>query len=498
VSLPPPVARAGRSRLGRWAGFLLLSWLILRPALLVTISLDDFINPFSVFHDYGSSPFGMLPEVNRDVLRNGHFNFFGQSIGAVVFRIYAHLMSWGVRYSFLYAMTKFAVFVLVAVLAARVLRALAELAGRTIGLWRSRVIVALVLFTTLQLHVAWSLDPVGSFPLSGYLSVVVGLWAFDVGFRALAARSVRSLAGAATAMCLAVLYYEINVAMIAALAPVVVVRLRRARARDVLLRAGAIVAPAAAMTLVLQAVAAASNRGYTGTDVGVGENTPTVVVRTVAGSLPGSAWPVARDWLGRPFAMSVAAALCLVPVVVTVVVAAMRRQDAGDPTDRGALALVVASPVVMWLAATLVQATTQKVRVETIRVGYVYNYYAYGSVGVVLAALLAVPLLPRRDLLRRARPVLVAAAIVFVVAQSVVNDDVHRKFGADLRANRDLLASFTDEPPPEQRCSTLEAWASLPYWQAYYREALVDGINTTYAHFHDEPFCAGVGAAAAG
>jgi hypothetical protein len=88
--------------------------------------------------------------------------------------------------------------------------------------------------------------------------------------------------------------------------------------------------------------------------------------------------------------MSVAAALCLVPVVATVVVAAMHRHDAGDPTDRGALALVVASPVVMWLAATLVQATTQKVRVETIRVGYVYNYYAYGSVGVVLAALLAV------------------------------------------------------------------------------------------------------------
>jgi hypothetical protein len=114
VRLPPLVDRAARSHLVRWAGFLLLSWLILRPALLVTISLDDFINPFSVFHDYGASPFGMLPEVNRDVLRNGHFNFVGQSIGAVVFRIYAHLMSWGVRYSFLYAITKFAVFVLVA------------------------------------------------------------------------------------------------------------------------------------------------------------------------------------------------------------------------------------------------------------------------------------------------------------------------------------------------------------------------------------------------
>jgi hypothetical protein len=292
-----------------------------------------------------------------------------------------------------------------------------------------------------------------------------------------------------------VLYYEINVAVVAALVPVVAVHLRRARARDVLVHAAAITVPAAVMTLVLQAVAAAANRGYTGTDVGVGENTPTVVLRTVAGSLPASAWLAARDWLGRPFAASTAAALCLVPVVATIVVASMHRSAASGPADRRALALLVTSPVVMWLTATLVQATTRKVRVETIRVGYVYNYYAYGSVGVVLAAMLAVPLLPRRDLLRRARPVLVAAAIVFVAAQAVVNDDVHRKFGADLRANRDLLASFTDEPPLTQRCAQLEAWASLPYWQPYYREALVDGINTTYAHFHGEPFCATIPAA---
>jgi hypothetical protein len=67
----------------------------------------------------------------------------------------------GVRYSLLYALTKFVVFMVTAVVAARLLRTLTALGGRRIGVWRSRLLVVLVLFSTLQLHVAWSLDPVG-------------------------------------------------------------------------------------------------------------------------------------------------------------------------------------------------------------------------------------------------------------------------------------------------------------------------------------------------
>ena len=57
---------------------------------------------------------------------------------------------------------------------------------------------------------------------------------------------------------------------------------------------------------------------------------------------------------------------------------------------------VTAVPIGLWLGATVVQATTEKVRAETIGVGYVYNYYAYGSIGLVVALLLVVPAVARR------------------------------------------------------------------------------------------------------
>jgi hypothetical protein len=91
--------------------------------------------------------------------------------------------------------------------------------------------------------------------------VAVGLWALDLSCRALPRRDVRSLVIAAVALCVAILYYEINVAVAAAFVPIVVIEMRRSPVRDVLVRAASIVAPAAAMTLVLQAIAAAANRG---------------------------------------------------------------------------------------------------------------------------------------------------------------------------------------------------------------------------------------------
>ena len=60
-------------------------------------------------------------------------------------------------------------------------------------------------------------------------------------------------------------------------------------------------------------------------------------------------------------------------------------------------------------------------------------------------------------------------------------------------ANRAVLAAYSDEASPATRCATLESWAALPFWQPYYRTALIDGMNSAYLHFHGEPFCDAVG-----
>jgi hypothetical protein len=151
--------------------------------------------------------------------------------------------------------------------------------------------------------------------------------------------------------------------------------------------------------------------------------------------------------------------------------------------------LLALGPVTMWVAATVVQASTRKVQVETPAVGYVYNYYAYGSVGVVIAALVFVHAVPHHVEWRRIRPALIGCAVVFVIAQIVINDNVQREFDSRLRASSDVLATYTDERPVGERCAALETWVGLPFLDVYYRRDLVDGINATYLHFQGEPFC---------
>ena len=185
---------------GRWVVFGVLSWIVLRPALLITISLDDFINPFYVFDKYGSNPARVAWRAARDVFRNGHFNVIGNVVGAWVFAAWNHLISWGVRYSLIYATTKFVVLVGCTLAAARLLRTLSELVAQPLGVWRARVIVAGVLLTTLQIHVPWGLDPVASFPLYGYLPAALGMLALDLAVRAVQRDDRRSAALAAAAI----------------------------------------------------------------------------------------------------------------------------------------------------------------------------------------------------------------------------------------------------------------------------------------------------------
>jgi hypothetical protein len=313
---------------------------------------------------------------------------------------------------------------------------------------------------------------------------------------------------AAAALCGAILYYEINVAIVVALVPIVVMLVLRARrshtaVRALLGRAAFIAGVPAAMSLVLVVVAGRTNKGYTGTDVEVGGTSPGLVVRTVAGSLPAAAWRASHDWLGTPFGLTAVTLLSAVVVGAAVVAAvvfgwmrspqsavtAPGEPGSAEPPRWRAVVLVTAAPVVVWVAATLIQTVTAKVGNDTVRLGYVYNYYAYGSVGVVLAAVILVPLIPHGIGWRRVRPVLLAAGLLFVVTQMVVNDSLQRAFAVRLVANSNVLLAYSERPPEAERCAALEAWAALPYWLPYYRAALIDGMNVSYQDHFGELFC---------
>jgi hypothetical protein len=474
----------------RWVGYLALSWLVLRPALLVTISGDDLINPFDIYDRYGSNPIRIVTKMTPDVLHNGHFNVPGQIFGAWVFAAWNYLISWGVRYSLIYATTKFVVIVGCALAAGRLLRTLGGLVGWQLTPWRARVLATTVLLVTLQVHVPWGDDPVGSFPLYGYLPAALGLLALDLAIKALDTARRRVVIGAALALGAVILYYELNVAVLVALVPAVVLLALRTSWRPVLTRFVMVAGPATVMTLVLFVVAKRANRGYSGTAVDVGGVTGGLVVRTVGGSLPASAWSVAHDWLGGSFGLRAGDVVIAVIVGVAVCLVAWWPRSPGPTAPWWSVALAGAVPVTLWLAATIVQTVTSRVDVATARIGFVYTYYAYGSVGVALGAILLVQVLPRPRWLHAARPVLVALAVAFVVVQISVNTTVVRAFDQRFAAIDRLVVAASSQPPEPERCAALADWlAATPFQEGYYHRAMIDGLNVTFQDRHGELFC---------
>jgi hypothetical protein len=485
----------------RWIAYLVTAWLLLRPALLITVALDDYINPFDLFDRYGPSLSGYLTTMLADVPKTGHFNYVGMAFGGVVYWLWAQLIGAGVRYSLIYAITKFVVIVVAALVAARVLRRLLGIVGLPISTWGARAGVGLTLFATIQLHVPWSLDPVGSFPLSGYLAAAVGLLALDLGIAALAASTApafewrRSIIGA-FALCVAVLYYELNIVMVVALLPVVLVMwgLSLNTPTPYLRRTTLVlVVPVMVMTIVLQQHAASLNTGYTGTQMQAGGGSVRAVGVAILGSIPGAAWSTARDWLRQPITY-IALSYAAIAATAVFIVLWTRRPTLWkrEPTQVGGLAVVLAAavPLAIWWGSAVVQGFTTKVSAEAVRVGYVYNYYAYGSLAIAMLAVLVVVRLASTARLRRIRVVVALAAIAFTAFQVPLNDTLQRVYDERLAPSSAVLVAFSEEWPAEERCAAIDDWLVLPWWQQYYREAMVDGTNALYEHEHGEPFCA--------
>ena len=312
----------------------------------------------------------------------------------------------------------------------------------------------------------------------------------DVAVRAMQRDDSGSVLVSAVVLCGSILYYELNVAAVVALVPAVVLLMIRSRWRPTLGRFAAIAGPATVMSVVLIVIAKRTNRGYTGTEVDVGGVGAGLVARTVGGSLPASAWGAAHDWLGGSFELTAAGVVTAVVVGVAVCLVATWRRSPGPTARWWEVLLVAAVPLTLWLAATAIQTVTSKIDVDTAQLGYVYTYYAYGSVGVALGAILAVQALPRWSWWRVVKPVLVAGAVLFTVVQVAVNDTVVRAFAERLAVTNDLLVVVSSDPLEGQRCAALSAWVEqTPFLPDGYHRMMVDGLNVTWHDRHGELFC---------
>ena len=231
---------------------------------------------------------------------------------------------------------------------------------------------------------------------------------------------------------------------------------------------------------------------YSGTTVRL-DGAATAFARGALSSLPGGAWKLSIDSLGGQIGLVffVFGTTLLVMSGVRWWWSVQRTATTTDDGPAGRSALLAWAgvlAVVIYAAFSLaLQSVTVKVQDEAPRVGYVYTWFAMTSSAVALG--LAV--VGRRVMSRPSgtvRFVVVAAAMSLLFVQNTVNWRLSQQLTTSYGANRRLIDAFDDDVPVADRCAVLVQWTSIR-WPVYYEDGIVDGLQESFEHYFDEPFC---------
>jgi hypothetical protein len=480
----------------RWLAYIGLSALFLRPILTTAIFADDFVNPFAQYASVGLSPSETIHFAWTQTNATGHFNYLGQLIGT----IYTAVLLWiasvpGIRFSTMYALLKLFSFIGVATMTAALLRETCRYIGREISLWRSQILVTVCLFSTLQIHIAWSNDPVGSYPLAGFVSALVGLAGFTATLVAVRYRVAWMPWLAAAVGAFSVVYYEINAAVVAASVLLLVLHGVFVEPPSNRWKFARYAAPVAVVPLVLvlllQRRAAPQSGNYGGTSFVLGKTMVRTYGKNLVSSLPTAAWGLTREYLDNPLQLRVVAVVTFTVVAAVLATLGSKFGLQGSSNSwSGRRVLCVVLPLcAYWAGATLIQSSTSKVQVEVTRIGHVYNFYAIGAVVVALLMALAVHLAPI-ERMKAVLPSIVVVFTMFALTQYMINWNLSSQFNATTVPNQRLLVAYSERWSMDERCEALTTWAS-GVWPEYYEAGMINGLQAAYQNFHGEPFCDG-------
>lgn len=491
--------KEGALRAAPWFFFLASAALLLRPVLLTALAADDLINPFAQIYHAGTGIGPILRRTWESVSATGHFNYFGQAFGSFVVAIWNYLIgNFGIRYSLVYASTKFLVYIVCIEVTARAICQALNYIGRQMHIWVLRLIFLLAIALPIQIHVPWSNDPVASYPLSGYLTATIGITYVLLVYKLLSNLSYLFAISVGIFGAAAVLYYEFNSFAILSVAPLLGHLIWSSRAdvlkiRKAIITSGLVVSPAAVTTIYFFLKNHAASTNYSGTAVSFASPFPKTFGQGLLSVLPASSWNLAFEWL--PNALSYPFSYFKQFVIGMLFFACLflfrRRWTTGATpvvATKAKTFLSVAPFMIYWLGATFTQSSTIKVQQEAARIGQVYNYYA---VGAVCSAAVIVVVLSTVQWSRVNRPIksaLVGLLLVFGAFQYVVNWNVTTQFNGALSGNRNLLAVFADQPPMPERCAALDAWKSMG-WPEYYWLDMELGMNASYEIYHGQKFC---------
>lgn len=515
------VARSVLNRRIGWVasaiGYLVISYLLVRPILLTDVIADDFEAPFYEIRKGATTLLKSLSfGWNNSFYGGDRTRTFGTLVGSASnwFWFWAS-RTFGISILDMFAIIRFATFVACALAVAGFWWLSARTYFRPIRWSTALLFTSVAMFGTLQLHGMWANDPVESYPLAGYASAAIGFGVLTLAVWTTARPSVRRYAVTTLAGLLAVSYYEFNFGAVLGGAVILVAAAwPQRRQLQRLLRYGAGVACFFLVPVAWLLLSGAQNAGsnYSGRALQASGAVHTLIVAIIS-SLPGAAWQLSASELGGHPGISVVAALSTV-AVVTATALWIRGSNRGDSAaqatdqphapvpDTSPPGLVLAPPHRLMLAATAsaaaiyalfalaLESATVKVEQEVGVIGYVYTSYAVSSAAVGLAIAVAgwwlVSGRSRSSTLLKVAVAVVALA--FLSLQLSYNDRLSQTLNINIAENQTLDSAFAPGVPQVTRCEAIQNWTSW-LWPDYYRAAVVEGAEAGYRAFFGAPMC---------
>lgn len=472
------------------------------PTMIAPVLGDDLVVLVEGFaaRTSGDSPFRYALDYAQLMIAGGHVLPVGGFLSALQVSLVEVMSRTGLSVSLVWGATR----------ALLMIGSLVALAF-TLGFWISRfsrssglariathslviyLLASAVFIGTLQLHGAWSQDPVLSYALASWGTPLLGVLFFLIASAIFFGRNEVALFPVLLVVgVVGILLYEpfivaIGASIAALFTHVLLARSGRAE-RVQFVKVVLISAIVPVCFLVIQVWRVSQPSDYSGTQPGFAD---LILPTWVTGFLSSVPFASAALAFQQPSPAGAQLVWLAVPVIssllLTVIAMVMVRGTVRQTMTLRVVAPPVIFLVLLWSGTALIFATSSKYQMEIgTQLGRTYLFYATGALAVGgLVALVVVSLSPRSHF------VLPTFLVVITVAAALQWSLNARALGTIEEMygwTRDAADSLERLVPIEERCAIVQRLAQddIP---DFYRTGVINGLNATYDQRYKTEFC---------
>lgn len=483
------------SRTGLFA-FKSIIWLVtvgvlFKPAIAAQPAGDDLINPFYMFYDTNGSFFGAL-KVGVEYGTSHKFDIIGQIIFVM------HSWLWiqfdfftGLNHMWFYAISKGFVFSLALLAGTFWIHEILKNTKKHYSFWKILFLFSAVAGTTVQIHNIWSNDPVANYPLSGYASAVFAFVVLGLLVKHHTSDSKRNLFFISFVVSVAILYYQINIALFPAVFIYWLMNsfnwIKGKNYVQAFLRGVCLFTLPTIVVIYGTLLTSGKTEDYGGTTIGSWSKFPKTTAIGLVGSLPGGGWNLSQKNIGSilfPGAITV-----VVVVILLFVMSSYLPKSSPQilkPSQWKDVLVLLLPGFLFWLAVVSIQTMTSKYQNEILLVGQIYNFYSHGHVFIAGALVLFFIELTRRSI--RWSAIALCVFVSFGVVQFQINSQLVTVMRSGHHQSVELLNAFDVSVSDEIRCKSWVSWASIN-WPEYYEQGMGVGYQQAFRTLHNQDFC---------